>query len=378
MPEPFKNLFNITMIGEMAGHLVRVAPDFDQERFVALASDGLEGMELKQRAGQITGALDACLPRDFPAAAAVLRAALHPETEVDLSGRGMDGRGIRGWAVMPMADHVAARGLDDFELGLDVLGEMTMRFSAEFAVRPFLIHDPERGMARMRIWAGSGNFHQRRLASEGCRPRLPWGLRLRPFVEDPEPVIALLGMLRDDPSDYVRRSVANNLNDIAKDHPDRIAALAAEWLVGAGPERLRLVRHACRGLIKQGHAGILGALGYAPPELCLEELVVSTPIVRFGEGVTFEITLRSEAAVERRIVLDYAIHHRKAKGGTSPKVFKWRDMVLAPGARVTLNRHHAMRPITTRVYRDGGHAVEIIANGVSLGLAAFELVGVEG
>lgn len=375
MPEPFKTFFNPAMIAEMGGHLAAHAPGFDRAGFVAMACEGIEANALKARSAQITRALDAHLPGDFARAVAVLVAALHPDDGAGLSEQGMDGRGIRGWAVMPMADWVALRGQGDLDRAMTALGAMTCRFSAEFAVRPFLARDPGRAMGWMHRWAVEANPHLRRLASEGCRPRLPWGMRLGGFVADPEPVIALLTRLRDDPQEYVRRSVANNLNDIAKDHPDRVAALAEGWLADAGPERVRLVRHALRSLIKAGHPGALAALGLGPVPVRLETLAVATPVVAFGGALAFEIMLVLEGARPREIVLDYAIHHRKANGGTSPKVFKWRSLTLVPGAAVRLVRRHAMRPITTRVYRDGTHRVEILVNGASLGSAAFELVG---
>jgi 3-methyladenine DNA glycosylase AlkC len=375
MPEPFKTLFNPSMIAAMAGHLAAHAKGFDRAGFEALACDGLEGLELKQRAAQITRALDVHLPREFAPACAILVAALHPDDAVPLAGQSMDARGIRGWAVMPMADYVALRGLDDFDRSMEALGAMTCRFTAEFAVRPFLARDPARAMEWMHRWAGAGNPHLRRLASEGCRPRLPWGMRLAGFVADPEPVIAVLARLRDDPEEDVRRSVANNLNDIAKDHPDRVAALARDWLADAGPARQRLVRHALRSLVKAGHPGALAALGLGPAPVRLERLEIATPVVAFGAALEFAIVLGLDGDGPRDLVLDYAIHHRKASGGTSPKVFKWRRLTLVPGAAVRLARRHPMRPITTRVYRDGTHRVEILVNGQALGSAAFELVG---
>ncbi len=377
MPEPFKTLFNLPLIETMAAALAARAPGFDRAGFVALAGDGLDGLELKARSAQITRALEAHLPADFAAACALLVAALHPDADgagPDVSARS-DAAGLRGWAIMPMADFVAARGLCDFDRSMAALAEMTRRFSAEFAVRAFLDADPERGMAWMRRWAGDANPHVRRLASEGCRPRLPWGRRLRGFVADPAPVLEVLELLRDDPSDYVRRSVANNLNDIAKDHPDRAAALAARWLDGAPPERRRLVRHALRGLVKSGHAGALAALGLGPAPVALDALTILTPVVTFGGALEFAATLRLDGAAPRAIALDYILHHRKANGATSPKVFKWKALTLTPGVPQPLVRRHPMRPITTRVYHDGPHRLEIVANGASLGSAEFVLSG---
>jgi 3-methyladenine DNA glycosylase AlkC len=374
MPEPLKNLFNPTLIATMGEHIAAHDPDFDRAGFVAMAAEGLEALELKARSAQITRALAAHLPADFARACAVLVAALHPESEAELDALAVsDARGLRGWAVMPMADFVAARGLGDFDRSLDVLAEMTKRLSAEFAIRPFIVADPDRALARLMSWTADPNRHVRRLVSEGSRPRLPWGMRLQAFVKDPAPLLPLLVRLRDDPSEYVRRSVANSLNDIAKDHPDLVAALACEWLADAPLERARLVRHACRTLVKQGHPGALAALGFAPADVQLEALEIATPVVAFGGALAFAAVLRAASAQE--VVLDYVVHHRKANGGTSPKVFKWKVVRLAPGEGVRLDRRHPMRPITTRTYRDGTHRLEILANGTVLGGADFELSG---
>ncbi len=372
MPEPFKNFFNPDLIAQMGGHLARVAPDFDAARFVALATDGLEPLELKARSVHIRDALAAVLPADFEAACAVMVAALHPQTARE-SGNEMDGRGIAGWAVMPMADYVATHGLEDVALSLGVLREMTQRFTAEFAVRPFFIAAEAQTLRVFSDWAEDANFHVRRLASEGSRPRLPWGLRLQSFVADPAPLLPILEALRDDERDYVRRSVANNLNDIAKDHPDLVARLAGDWLENASKDRVRLVKHACRSLIKDGHAGALQALGYGPAQVEVRDLAVKTPAVVLGGAVEFEAVLVSTVDREQPLIVDYVIHYRKANGSSSGKVFKWKVMALKPGANVRLAKRHAIKPITTRVHYPGAHAVEVQVNGQSFGQVAFDL-----
>ncbi len=381
MPEPFKNVFSPALIAAMADRLAALSPGFDRAGFVAMASEGLDALELKARQTQIARALAAHLPADFPAACDLLVAALHPDDPPGPDAPATGGAdGLRGWAVLPMADFIAAQGLGDFDRSMAALGEMTRRCTSEFAVRPFLAADPERGMAWMRRFAADPNHHLRRLASEGSRPRLPWGMRLRGFVADPAPVLDLLEGLRDDPSDYVRRSVANSLNDISRDHPDRVADLAARWLADASPERRRLVRHALRTLVKQGHPAALAALGHGPAPLALEGFAILTPEVAFGAALAFEATLALAPAADApaEVALDYVIHHRKANGGTSPKVFKWRLLRLAPGARVTLARRHPIRPITTRAYHDGAHRLEIVANGDVLGGGGFVLSGATG
>jgi 3-methyladenine DNA glycosylase AlkC len=275
---------------------------------------------------------------------------------------------------MPMTEIVAARGLDDFDYAMGVLAEMTKRFTSEFAVRPFLIADPERGVEIARKWAEDDNYNVRRFASEGTRPRLPWGLRLQSFVQDPQPLLPLLTQLRDDPSEYVRRSVANSLNDIAKDHPDLIAEIAADWLKEAPKNRVRLVKHACRTLIKAGHAPTLAALGYGLAEVDVFPITLAAPVVNMGGHLEFSATVTSKAKTTQPLIIDYVIHHRKANGRTTPKTFKWKVMELGTGKSATLSKRHAIKPIATRVYYAGQHAVEVQINGQSYAEAKFELI----
>ncbi len=376
MSEPFKNQFSPALIRGMGDHFLRVAPGFDRAAFVEQASHNLDALELKERSLQITGAMSAFLPRDFETAAQILLSSLAPEAldEPDASGAESGSGGIMGWAIMPMAHYVGLYGLPYFELSMTLLKEMTKRFSAEFDIRFFLIEEPERTLSVLETWTRDPSHHVRRLVSEGTRPRLPWAMRLPAFVEDPSPIIPLLEALRDDEQEYVRRSVANNLNDIAKDHPDLVARLARRWLRGAGRDRKRLVRHACRTLIKQGHQPTLKALGYGPPRVEIERLRVETPRVVFGEALTFELCLTSTSDHAQPLIIDYAVHHRKANGATSPKVFKWKNVTLAPEATLRAKRKHPMRKITTRTYYPGTHALELLINGVSLGTREFELV----
>jgi 3-methyladenine DNA glycosylase AlkC len=378
VPEPFKNLFNTNVISEMARHLSRASaevgvPAFDGKSFRRRAGRNLEALELKERSAQIEEALTEFLPDDFPVAAEVLRGALRDHGQGSTEPAVAPREGLSGLALMPVADYVARHGLEYFDLALALLKELTKQSSSEFAIRPFLVAEQERTLTVLEEWTGDSNHHVRRLVSEGTRPRLPWGTRLSAFVEDPRPVLTLLEALKDDPSEYVRRSVANNLNDVAKDHPDLVVGIAARWLEGASEERRRLVRHACRTLVKQGHPGALKALGYGPPRISLGALTVLTPVVRLGEALSFEVAFRSDADSEQSLMVDYVIHHRKANGTTSPKVFKWKTLTLAAGNEHRAVRKHSMKRITTRTYYPGAHFVELQVNGRVMGKAEFEV-----
>ncbi len=372
-PSAFKDFFNKALVEDMARHLHRVWPDFDKKGFAAAALADFPALELKQRSHQIARALAAHLPKDVPKALRTLTASLRP---LDRNGAlDEDARkGIAGWAILPFGEYVAANGLAHVTDSLAALRELTIRSTSEFAIRPFVVAHPKETLKALKEWAKDKNEHVRRLVSEGTRPRLPWGMQLKSFVKDPAPILPLLESLRDDPSEYVRRSVANSLNDIAKDHPDLVAAIAGKWLKDAGSERTRLVRHACRTLIKAGHRATLTALGYAPSaKVELVEFTLSPAKLTFGNALTLKVRLKSTAKVPQKIVLDYVVHHRK-KSGTSAKVFKWKSFTLDAGGTMELIRKHAVKRITTRVYYAGAHKVEVMANGKVLGGKGFTLI----
>lgn len=363
--EPFKNWFNEALVRRMAGHFLRLDRRFAAKDFIARSLKGFEALELKQRSNQIAAALEEFLPESFAKACRLL--------EESLAREGDPESGIDGWAVMPMAEWVARKGLGDFERSLALLKEMTKRLTAELAIRPFLIADAPRVLKTLEGWVRDENHHVRRLVSEGTRPRLPWAMQLPAFIADPKPLLPLLEALRDDGSDYVRRSVANNLNDIGKDHPELIAGLAANWLKGATDERAQLVRHACRDLVKRAHPGTLKALGFKPAELEIKKLTLAQRRVHLGGALEFSFTLRSREKKAAKVALDYAIFFMKANGKQAPKVFKGWNVTLAPGESRDFSRRHAIVPITTRVYYPGTQRLEIRANGKALASGEFHL-----
>lgn len=378
--EPFKNLISLEVATCIADHLARQlkrhAPSagkrFDAKAFLAGIAEALPKLELKQRSQHIADALHEVLPPDLTVRYAVLRGMLHPKPEASMTGAS-DAQGIRGWGVMPLCRVVSQHGLSDFPASLDLLKEMTQRFTSEFDVRPFLHHDLNRTLNIMRSWLSHPSLHVRRLVSEGTRPRLPWGMQLTDLVRNPDPILPLLKALRDDPEEYVRRSVANSLNDIAKDHPDRVAALAKDWMRGASPERRKLLRHACRTLIKSGHAETLEIFGFAPAKLKVEGPELSASKVALGKSLGFEVALQSTASRTQSLSLDYVMHFRRANGSLSPKVFKWKVLKLEAGERMLLQRNHVLRKVTTREYYSGEQALSVRINGKDYGYATFDL-----
>ena len=193
------------------------------------------------------------------------------------------------------------------------------------------------------------------------------------LVADPDPILPVLESLRDDPEEYVRRSVANSLNDIAKDHPDKVASIAKQWLAGADTSRHKLVKHACRTLVKQGHKPTLQALGFKTPKVKINKLLVCTPTVKLGKHLEFVIEIESTIKQTQSLVIDYIIHHQKANGQTTPKVFKLKSVQLDAGKPLKIVRKHSIKPITTRKYYSGRHQLELQVNGESFGSQNFEL-----
>ncbi len=363
MPEPLKNLLHPALVRAMAEIIAANASSFDHGRFAALATDGIESLELMERAALIRDALFATLPENFPQAAAILAASLPTAAK----------SGLTGWMLLPVNQFIAARGLQDFEVALDLLKALTPHFTAEFGIRQFIHHDQARALATIARWTDDENQHVRRLASEGTRPRLPWAMRLPQLVKDPSPILPILTALMDDPEDYVRRSVANSLNDIAKDHPDLVAAFIADHIEGASAERRWLLKHASRTLLKKGHAQALANFGFGVASSLECSLHLANPAVLFGEGLDFGIRLRNTGKTPQSLMIDYAIHHVKADGTLSPKVFKWKTVTLASGEDHVVQRRHAMRPITTRRYYPGEHRIVILINGAETATERFIL-----
>lgn len=372
MAEPFKNLINAATVDAIAHHLARVCPAFDRARFEALARPGLEQLEFKGRAEHVCTALEASLPRDFTAATEALVASLGPPGD-DTGTPATSAAGLAGWAVWPLTTFIARNGLDAPAVALPALHAMTQRFTAEFSIRPFIDRHPGTTFDHLHRWLHDPSPHVRRLVSEGSRPRLPWGLRLQALVQDPRPTLPLLAALQDDPSEYVRRSVANHLNDIAKDHADIVVDWVQRHLPGAPASRIALLRHASRTLVKAGHAPMLRLWGVAKRLRGEASLKLSKRRVTVGDALDLHVVLRSSAARAQKLAIDYAVHHVKSNGSTSPKTFKGWVLELAGRETRELRKQHSLKAVTTRSYHPGRHLIELRINGRAEASAWFDL-----
>lgn len=370
MASSLKDFYSPTVVRRLGASLAAVHPPFDLSRWEKEALAGLDDLSLTDRARHLMRAMRSQLPADYEAALEILLASAGKASSAPGESSGME-----AFLYLPHLYFVSEHGLDHFEASMHAQYLLTQRFTAEFSIRFFLERHPEATLARLRQWASDENHHVRRLVSEGTRPRLPWAMRLRAFQQDPTPVLELLELLKDDESLYVRRSVANNLNDIGKDHPEILAATCRRWLKDATPEREWLVRHALRSAVKRGEPGALEALGAgeaAQVEIFATRFEPESP--KRGTKVRYQAELRSTSDGPQKLVVDLAIHFVKASGKPSAKVFKLKNVDLAAGERVQLGKTIDLSDLTTRKHYPGWHAAELRINGAAFPAGGFELL----
>jgi 3-methyladenine DNA glycosylase AlkC len=369
MADPLKTFFGDRVVRSIAADIAAVHPAFRSKAFVTDALAGLEDLELVARGGHIAEALRRHLPRDFDEAAAILVASLGPRHASS------ETFGMEPFRYLPHVIFTARYGLQHLEAALQLQYEVTQRFSAEYSIRAFLEAHPKATYARLLEWARDPNVHVRRLVSEGTRPRLPWAPRLRAFQKDPAPVLRLLELLKDDPELYVRRSVANSLNDIGKDHPQLLVDVCRRWSRGASPERQWIIGHALRALIKSGDRGALAVIGFdSAPKIRIGAVRWSARRVRIGEKVVFSVEVANTTRRSQSLLLDFRVFFVKANGKVSPKVFKIRRVVLEGGEVLPLTASLSFQTLTTRRPYPGVHRFELLVNGVAFELGAVRVV----
>ncbi|NLD67899.1 MAG: DNA alkylation repair protein [Limnobacter sp.] len=377
MADPLKSAYGPDVVRRIARGLAAADASFRADAFEADALDGFDALELMPRVHRIAEALQRHLPSDYPRAIGVLLASLQT------TGQARPASPMAAFLYLPHTMYVARHAGDaaHFELSMQALHALTQRSTAEYAIRPFIERHPERTLARLRQWTADDNEHVRRLVSEGTRPRLPWAARLREFQRDPAPVLALLERLKDDPSEYVRRSVANNLNDIGKDHPALLLATCGRWLDGEqldgaqlpAPRRV-LVCHALRTLLKQCDPQALALLGFGGrTTLAIREIAIEPREPRIGERLRIAIELRNDGQWTLRVLADLRIHYVKADGSVQPRVFRLQSLELSPGQRRTLRKTVSLQQMTTRRHYPGTHRIELLLNGDAHALGEFVL-----
>ena len=349
-----KHQFGKSLLQRISDSLREIDPSFDPLRFHRLISS-LESLEMKPRVHRIRDELRRQLPADYLKALLLLQKAVK-------AGK------LHGFDLWPFTEFVQTYGLDYPEASLAALAEFTKRFTAEWAIRPFLKRDSKSTLRFLEECARSEDEHLRRWASEGTRPRLPWGEHLHDFVQDPQPTLPILELLKFDPSLYVRKSVANHLNDISKDHPLYVIALLKRWKKEAGQEHALkidwIIRRSLRTLIKEGDHRALKLIGVSSQaEIKINDVTIQQKKIHLGERLAFQFELQSLSSKPQKLVVDYLLHFVKSNGRTAPKVFKLKTTTIPSKGKLIFKKTHAVKKITTREYYPGVHFLEIQING---------------
>ncbi len=358
-PALLKEMFDANRFRQTARELKALYPAFDDKGFLNCALPELEPLNLMQRLRLMTECLHAALPKDYSKALGILR---QWAPQID-----------RSFITLVLPDFVAQYGVDRFEESMEALKFFTAFGSAEFAIRVFLRKDLTRTLKVMKQWSRDENEHVRRLACEGCRPRLPWSFRLEALIADPTPVVPILENLRSDPSLYVRKSVANHLNDITKDHPEWVLERVSQWPL-ENKYTAWIVKRALRTLIKKGDARALALIGAGEKaQVKVRAFQTTPPKLVLGERLTLGVELDSTSKKGQRLVIDYIVHYVKKSGEASAKVFKYKELTLEAGQTVSLTRSQVVKDFSTRVHHAGWHAVELMINGEVLAKGGFDL-----
>ena len=360
MAAPLKHQISPDVVAALAAALRRRFPDLDVDAFTDAVLADLERFELKDRVNLLADAIAAHLPPEYPAALAIVE-----QVAAD---------GVGEWAAWPLCSFVERHGLDHPEASLRAMPTLTKAWSCEFAIRPYLADHLELSRVHLRRMTTHADERVRRLPSEGTRSLLPWGPRVQALLDDPQIGLELVTALRHDPSETVRRSVANHLNDLAKAHPDLVVDVLQRWTAEPQPVDGKMVRHALRTLVKRGHRPALALLGYTTEPLVAVDAFSCRPAtVRLGEHIELDASLTSEADDDQLLVVDFVIHHVNASGATSPKVFKWSTVTIEPQATIHLTKRRLIQTASTRTYHAGTHRIDLQVAGSTMATTEFTL-----
>jgi len=363
MAELLKDGLNKDYLNKLATDIQAVYCQFQTADFVSSVMDETwDGLELKGRMRQITINLRKFLPDNYAEAIGII--------DKVIIGYG---DWLTGFGAMFFPDFVEVYGLDEvnWDISIAALERYTCHASAEFAVRPFIIKDEKRMMAQMYAWAKSDKPHVRRLSSEGCRPALPWAQALPKFKKDPSPVLSILEQLKTDPDYYVRKSVANNLNDISKTHPELVAKLAKEWY-GKNEHTDWIVKHACRTLLKKSNRDVLAIFGFHDADaVCADGFTIDKQSITIGDNFNFSFVVSTKTATKVR--LEYTIDFVKASGKRNRKIFQISEVTFKANETKTYTKSHSFADLSTRKHYAGTHSIILIVNGTERGTLDFEL-----
>jgi len=362
MSELFKNAYNRESISKVAEDIKTIYNPFKVEEFLDATVDSTwENLELKDRILKIAVTLGKYLPQNYSEALGII-------DKVAMNY----GNWLEGFvAFFPVFAEVYGMDEENLETSIAALGRYTKYASSELAIRPFIIKYEKRMMEQMYAWSKSESEDLRRLSCEGCRPALPWGLALNSFKKDPSPILPILEQLKKDPSLHVRKSVANNLNDISKTHPDLVVKLAKKWY-GENEHTDWIVKHACRTLLKKGNRDVLAIFGFQDTtSIDVYDLKLSAKTIPIGKDITF--TFLVHAKKETKVRLEYGIDYVKANGKRNRKVFQISESLYKENQKKPYTRNHSLADVSTRKHYPGTHTITLIVNGAERGTLDFEL-----
>ena len=367
----FKDVFNAELVARMGNRIKSVSSQFNEESFYKSIVPKLEPLSLSERSSLICESLQKHLPKGYEKAIGILLSTF------DQVKKTSELTGFEGFYFMPIAKYVSVYGLEeeDFDVSMNALIEITKRFTSEDAIRPFIRKYPKQTFENLYKWSTDENVHVRRLVSEGTRPRLPWSSVLREFIVDPSLVLDLLEELKEDPELYVRRSVANNLNDIAKDHPQLVIKTLKRWNSINNKGTQWIISHASRTLLKQGLPEALELLGYPTNlNISVDNFLLSQIECKMGDASEFSFDITSKTTESQNLMVDFVVHYMKANGKTAPKVFKLSKKELPANQKLSFKKKLSFRLISTRKYYTGLHEIEIQVNGKLYGKVNFKLI----
>lgn len=366
MAELLKNIYNTRFFDTFKNALEQSLPEFDKALFMERIYDDLwEKRELKQRMKHIAAVLESFLQNDYEHKIATLLDIIANLRKSEVQ--------VNSLEYMLFPEFIEMYGLDHFEVSMKAIELVTQFTSCEFAIRPFIKRYPVETMAWMSHWSLHPSHLVRRFASEGCRPRLPWAMALPDLKTDPSPVLVILENLKADPSEFVRRSVANNLNDIAKDHPDTVIAIARKWK-GSSIETDRLIKHGCRSLLKRAHPDALDLFGLSAKVKCsVQDLKITRQVIREGDHLEFSFQLFHEESSALKLRIEYAIYYMKANGKPARKLFKITENTYHGESVYQFTRKQSFKNMTTRKHYPGNHKLVVVINGNELAEHNFML-----
>ncbi|PGM57615.1 DNA alkylation repair protein [Bacillus sp. AFS053548] len=355
MAEALKDLYNYDLISKIANEISIVYTDFNRETFMnKVFNESWEEKTLKERMRHITICLGETLPNKYEKSIEILSSILENFPKGQLSS-------------IFFPDFVEVYGLDHWEKSIESLELFTKHSTSEFAVRPFIVQDQERMMTQMLKWSTHPDEHVRRLASEGCRPKLPWGMVLKSLKKDPTPILPILENLKEDESLYVRKSVANNLNDISKDHPTLVLKIAKEWS-GKNPHTNWIIKHACRTLLKKGNIEALTIFGFQTTKaIHIDQFQLQSDKIEIGGDLNFSFTIHSNEPTTTKLRIEFAIDYVKSKGNRTRKIFKISENTIENEKTLSYNKKHSFKNLSTRKHYPGQHSITILINGVESG-----------